>query len=77
MTQHKSRRHALKANQQRRDDLLAQREIIRSAFDAIRHDKEQAATVDRLAGVLGGRYPLDQAAMDLAQSVLAQQGVAR
>ena len=55
---------------QRQQAIVARRKIVRRAFDLVRRDPSQRDTVDRLAGVLGGRYSLDQSAIELAERII-------
>lgn len=58
------------ASQRRQQAITAKRKIVRQAFDLIRHDREQIDAADHLAGALGGRYALNQDALDLADRII-------
>lgn len=49
---------------------VQRRSLLRAAFDLIRHDPSKKATVNVLAGTLGGRFPISQATLDLAQRII-------
>lgn len=49
---------------------VAERRLLRKAFDKIRRSPEHRETRDQLAGALGGRYIIDRRALELAQAII-------
>lgn len=64
------RMQAIETGKRRREEITAKRKIVREAFELIRRNPEEAVAIDRLAGTLGGRYPMNQDALDLAAKII-------
>lgn len=57
----------------RRDLILANRKIIRRAFDLIRYDPNEHLLVDNLAGALGGRLEVTRSLLATAHQIIAER----
>lgn len=56
-----------------RAEILANRQLIRRAFDLVRYEPNEKLLTNTLAGALGGRFEITDSILDTARQIIAER----